>query len=87
MAKRDNLREWYRENGYYGKYFENNDGTIGATAGKKSFDSLLALVDSEISRRQDPFDYVEPCEPECTKERHAYHQGQWDMAVRMKGKI
>lgn len=31
----------------------------------------------------DPFDYVEPCEPDCTPERHAYHQGQWDMACRI----
>lgn len=31
----------------------------------------------------DPFDFVEPCEPECTPERHAYHQGQWDMAGRI----
>lgn len=30
-----------------------------------------------------PFDYVEPCEENCTPERHAYHQGQWDMATRM----
>lgn len=30
-----------------------------------------------------PFDFVEPCEPECTPVRHAYHQGQWDMAIRM----
>lgn len=31
----------------------------------------------------DPFDYVEPCEPDCDNARHAYHQGQWDMAVRI----
>lgn len=31
----------------------------------------------------DPFDFVKPCEENCTKERHAYHQGQWDMAERM----
>lgn len=30
-----------------------------------------------------PFDYVEPCEPDCSPERHAYHQGQWDMAGRI----
>lgn len=28
-----------------------------------------------------PFDFVESCEPDCSPERHAYHQGQWDMAV------
>lgn len=32
---------------------------------------------------KDPFDYVEPCEPDCSKERHAYHQGQWDLATRL----
>ncbi len=31
----------------------------------------------------DPFDFVEPCEPDCSPERHAYHRGQWDMAARM----
>ncbi len=31
----------------------------------------------------DPFDYVEPCEPECSAERHARHQGQWDMALKI----
>jgi len=31
----------------------------------------------------DIFDFVEPCEPDCTPERHAYHQGQWDMAGRV----
>ena len=31
----------------------------------------------------DPFDFVEPCEPDCSAERHAYHQGQWDMAIRI----
>lgn len=30
-----------------------------------------------------PFDFVESCEPDCTPERHAYHQGQWDMAARI----
>lgn len=30
-----------------------------------------------------PFNYVEPCEPDCTPERHAYHQGQWEMAQRI----
>jgi hypothetical protein len=35
---------------------------------------------------KDPFDYVEPCEPDCSAERHAYHQGQWDMAHRMADK-
>jgi hypothetical protein len=35
----------------------------------------------------DPFDFVEPCEPECSDTRHAYHQGQWDMAVRIKEQL
>lgn len=35
---------------------------------------------------KDPFDYIEPCEPDCSAERHAYHQGQWDMAHRMADK-
>jgi hypothetical protein len=31
----------------------------------------------------DPFDYVNPCEPDCTPERHWIHQIQWNMAVRI----
>lgn len=27
---------------------------------------------------------VEPCEPDCSDVRHATHQGQWDMAVRLE---
>lgn len=33
----------------------------------------------------DIFSFVEGCEPDCSKERHAYHQGQWDMALRIEG--
>lgn len=31
----------------------------------------------------DPFNFTDPCEPDCSPERHAYHQGSWDMAVRI----
>lgn len=31
----------------------------------------------------DPFDYVEPCQPNCTPEQHARHEGQWDMACKI----
>lgn len=44
------------------------------------------LSDDDIDKIMeliDPFDYVEPCEVNCTDVRHAYHQGQWDMATRM----
>lgn len=39
----------------------------------------------EILRKNsyDPFDFVEPCEPDCSEVRHAYHQGQWDLATRL----
>ena len=37
-----------------------------------------------LEARIDPFDFVEPCEPDCDDVRHAYHQGQWDMATRIK---
>ena len=26
----------------------------------------------------DPFDLVQSCNPDCTPEEHAYHQGTWD---------
>ena len=37
-----------------------------------------------IEARIDPFEFVEPCEPDCDEVRHAYHQGQWDMATRIE---
>ena len=37
-----------------------------------------------LEARIDPFEFVEPCEPDCDDVRHAYHQGQWDMATRIK---
>jgi hypothetical protein len=30
---------------------------------------------------------VEPCEPDCDDVRHATHQGQWDMAVRLENRV
>lgn len=42
-----------------------------------------AILDWHNKQVKDPFDYIEPCEPDCSPERHAYHQGQWDMAHRM----
>ena len=45
-----------------------------------------ALVEAErAATYQNPWDFVQPCEPDCTPERHAYHQGQWNMAQRMSG--
>ncbi len=38
----------------------------------------------ELEARIDPFEFVESCEPDCDDVRHAYHQGQWDMATRIK---
>ena len=35
---------------------------------------------AEVRERVD----AEPCEPDCTKERHAYHHGQWDMQVEVE---
>lgn len=44
-------------------------------------DEIMALFDAQ---KLDPFDFVQPCEPECTPERHAYHEGQWHMATRIQ---
>lgn len=32
-------------------------------------------------------DAVEPCEPDCSDVRHAYHQAQWDMRERLLAKF
>lgn len=57
-----------------------------------NLDSLTPLADAILQLFTDrlklvqikPFDFVEPCEPDYSKESHAYHQGQWDMATRME---
>ena len=40
-----------------------------------------------LQARIDPFNFVEPCEPDCSPERHAYHKGQWDMALRIEATL
>lgn len=51
-------------------------------------ETFVASVTSDRKSRNqqtlDPFDFVEPCEPDCSPVRHAYHKGQWDMATKMK---
>lgn len=42
---------------------------------------------SDTPKGFDPYDYIEPCEPDCSPERHAYHQGQWDMAGRIEAAL
>lgn len=50
--------------------------------------AIQTYVQREVLKgRIDPFDFVQPCEPECTPERHQYHQGQWDMATRMEAAL
>ena len=38
----------------------------------------------EILKQIDPFDLVEPCNPDCTPEEHAYHQGTWDSQLKLE---
>ena len=49
--------------------------------------ALASLIKELVAKaRIDPFDFVESCEPDCDNVRHAYHQGQWDMATRIEAK-
>ena len=51
----------------------------------KSKQALTSLIKELVAEaRIDPFEFVEPCEPDCDDVRHAYHKGQWDMATRIK---
>ena len=62
------------------------DGLLRGVANetKQAITSLIKELVAEA--RIDPFDFVESCEPDCDEVRHAYHQGQWDMATRIKAK-
>ena len=57
--------------------------------GESELEAIMQLITAdrkrvELEARIDPFDFVESCEPDCDDVRHAYHQGQWDMATRIK---
>lgn len=49
--------------------------------------AMAELTKLLLEQRIDPFDFVQPCKPDCSKERHAYHQGQWDMAERIEAQL
>lgn len=53
------------------------------TLSKQIMELVNAYITANYTPKLDPFDFVEPCEPDCTDVRHAYHEGQWDMAHRM----
>lgn len=47
--------------------------------------AITPLIKEQVlEARIDPFEFVESCEPNCDDVRHAHHQGQWDMATRIK---
>lgn len=50
---------------------------------ERQHDLEVETNDIELDNLLNPFHFVEPCEPECSPERHTYHQGQWDMAGRI----
>jgi hypothetical protein len=52
---------------------------------KGKVEIIMQLIQKRDQQRFtfNPFDYVEPCEPECSPERHARHQGEWGLAVRI----
>lgn len=51
---------------------------------QKALTKAKKSLGAQLGATFDPFDFVEPCVPECSDERHAYHKGQWDMATRIK---
>ena len=54
--------------------------------GENDFVQLITADRKRVAleARIDPFNFVDPCEPDCDDVRHAYHQGQWDMANRIE---
>lgn len=50
---------------------------------EKTIAEIMSLFKVYSHPHIDPFNFVESCEPDCSPERHAYHQGQWDMAGRI----
>ena len=62
-----------------------SEDTIMQKSIEQPLKDLTRYVQSAVlAGKIDPFAFVEPCEPECSPERHAYHQGQWDMATRIE---
>ena len=51
----------------------------------KAKQAITSIINQQVlEARIDPFEFVESCEPDCDDVRHAYHQGQWDLATRIK---
>lgn len=61
-------------------YFE-GDPKRGGMSLDEAYEAMLKVIDELVSSE------VQPCEPECSPERHAYHQGQWDLAQRIKTSV
>lgn len=38
----------------------------------------------EVLDQIEPFSLVEDCNPDCTPEEHAYHQGTWDSYLKLE---
>lgn len=51
------------------------------------FARIEQAIDQYCAEPLDPFMYVLPCVEDCTPEQHAYHQGQWDMALRIEEEL
>lgn len=96
MATNDEIDDLLQQIAYIGHKAGAGEDTLNANnlyeqtqiAVKRAKTQLLQLKHKwEREAQIKPFDFVEPCEPDCSKERHAYHQGQWDMAVRIEAEL
>lgn len=87
----EELRERLLAESYIPRAMQDNDGgmySIPESNRRMMADRVFDFVYSYIeSTKFNPFDFVQPCEPECTTERHAYHEGQWDMALRINDRL
>lgn len=64
---------------------KSNSGSVTVTwTDRNVLEELATAIEQDI---EEILDLVEPCEPDCSDVRHAYHQGQWDLYQRQLTKL
>lgn len=73
----------------FAKHFVERRNRILNLYTKRTLDEVEAYISKHYIKRADVLEAinVEPCEPDCSDVRHAYHEGQWDLACSIEEKL
>lgn len=73
----------------FAKHFVERRNRILNLYTKRTLDEVEAYISKHYIKKEDVLEAVnvEPCEPDCSDVRHAYHEGQWDLACSIEEKL